>query len=132
VKTVSVDTACEATPSVAWGIRGAKSRPRSAAASVVAAFASLLVGCVIEPPAAAPAYGIAVGGPPPQPMQESPPSAPNTQAVWIAGYWHWTGVQYTWIPGHWEDPPAGRSWRAPHYSLRDGTYFYEPGGWMGR
>jgi hypothetical protein len=38
-------------------------------------------------------------------------------------------MQYTWIPGHWEQPHAGQQWRAPKYSLRDGTYFYEPGGW---
>jgi hypothetical protein len=41
-------------------------------------------------------------------------------------------MQYAWIPGHWEVPPAGARWRAPHYSLRDGTYFYEPGGWNQR
>lgn len=77
----------------------------------------------------APPLGFAVGAPPPEPMQEVRPTPPNVQAVWIAGYWNWTGVQYAWIPGHWESPPPGVRWRAPHYSFRDGTYFYEPGGW---
>jgi hypothetical protein len=49
--------------------------------------------------------------------------------VWIAGYWHWSGMQYTWIPGHWENAPPGARWRAPRYSIREGTYFYEPGSW---
>jgi hypothetical protein len=77
--------------------------------------------------------GIAVSGPPPQAVREvPPPPPPNVQAVWVAGYWHWTGLQYTWIPGHWERAPPGAAWRAPHYSFREGTYFYEPGGWAPR
>jgi hypothetical protein len=91
----------------------------------------VVTGCVVE---AGPATtGIAVSGPPPQPVREVPPPAPNNvQAVWVPGYWHWTGLQYTWIPGHWERAPPGASWRAPHYSIREGTYFYEPGGWAPR
>ncbi len=84
-------------------------------------------GCVVET-VAVPAPGVAVSGPPPAPMTETRPVAP-AGAVWIAGYWHWTGMQYTWIPGHWEQARPGAVWRAPRYSLRDGTYFYEPGGW---
>jgi hypothetical protein len=87
-------------------------------------------GCVVET-VHAPSSAVAVSGPPPDPMQENrPPTPPSARAIWVAGYWHWTGMQYTWIPGHWEQaPPPGARWRAPHYSLRDGTYFYEPGGW---
>ncbi|HXX66158.1 MAG TPA: hypothetical protein VEK07_03200, partial [Polyangiaceae bacterium] len=97
-----------------------------------AASVLLLVGCVVETAAMAPPLGVAVGLPPPEPMQEMRTAPPNVQAIWVAGYWHWTGVQYAWIPGHWENPPAGVRWRAPHYFLRDGTYFYEPGGWTRR
>ena len=85
-------------------------------------------GCVVEA-VAEPPRGVVVSGPPPQPMQDVRPSPPSARAVWVAGYWHWTGMQYTWIPGHFEEAPPGAVWRAPHYSLRDGTYFYEPGGW---
>jgi hypothetical protein len=50
--------------------------------------------------------------------------------VWVSGYWHWTGMQYTWIPGHWEGaPPPGAHWHGPRYSFHDGAYYYEPGGW---
>jgi hypothetical protein len=90
----------------------------------IVAFAA---GCVIE---AVPApVGVAVGGPPPAPMQETRPAPAAAQSVWIAGYWHWTGMQYTWIPGHWEAGPPGARWRAPRYPLRGGVYYYEPGGW---
>jgi hypothetical protein len=90
--------------------------------------ATLVSGCVIETSAAP--GGVAVSGPPPEPMHEarSPPLGPST--IWIAGYWHWTGMQYTWIPGHWEEGRPGVRWRAPRYLLRDGVYYYEPGKWF--
>jgi len=89
------------------------------------------LGCVIETGSvnASSNLGVAVGGPPPSPIRETRPPAPASETEWVAGYWHWTGMQYTWIPGHWESAPNGAKWRAPHYSLHDGTYFYEPGSW---
>lgn len=91
---------------------------------------SLLSGCVVETAQAPPANGIAVTGPPPQAMNEMRPAPPDARMAWVAGYWHWTGMQYTWIPGHWESAPPGSLWRAPRYSVREGSYFYEPGGWL--
>src|SRR5260370_19641791 len=79
-----------------------------------------LAGCVVEAGVAASAGvgggpGIAVAGPPPEPMAEPRPPQPPGETVWIAGYWHWTGMRYTWIPGHWERAPAGAAWHAPRY-----------------
>jgi hypothetical protein len=94
------------------------------------ALSCLLVACVANEPQA-PTRGTVVSGPPPAPMTEAgsqpPPPAPN--ATWVAGYWHWTGAQYTWVPGHWETPPHGARWMEPRYSSRDGQYFYEAGRW---
>jgi hypothetical protein len=73
---------------------------------------------------------LAVSGPPPAPLEDRRPwQPPEPGSVWVAGYWHWTGMQYTWIPGHFERAPAGAQWRIPRYSTREGTYFYEPGRW---
>jgi YXWGXW repeat-containing protein len=108
----------------------------AAAASVVLAaltLGTLGVGCVVEAGASGSiGGGVAVSGPPPEPMRETRPQPPDAQAVWVAGYWHWSGMQYTWIPGHWENAPPGASWHAPQYSIREGTYFYEPGSWSRR
>jgi hypothetical protein len=78
------------------------------------------------PPAA---RGVAVNGPPPAPMNEPRPPQPTSDATWIAGYWHWTGMQYAWIPGHWENAPPGATWAAPQYSSVGGSYFYQAGQW---
>ena len=78
------------------------------------------------------ARGVVVSGPPPSPIAEERSVAPNPQSLWVTGYWHWTGMHYAWIPGHWETAPPGRTWAAPEYVTRDGTYFYEPGGWRGQ
>ena len=98
-------------------------------ASFSLALMSFGAGCVVEGSVGAPPSGVAVSGPPPGPMREVRPPPPDAQALWVPGYWHWTGMQYTWIPGHWEKAPPGASWRAPRYNLREGTYFYEPGSW---
>ncbi len=98
-------------------------------AGVLALCAAAAVGCVANE-AATPARGVAVSGPPPAPLNEDHPAPPSAQAAWVAGYWHWTGVQYAWIPGHWEQQvPAGATWAGPRYVSRDGAYFYEPGAW---
>jgi hypothetical protein len=116
-------------------------RNRSAAAvaaSASFAFVALVAllallapaGCVVEAGVNASAgAGIAVAGPPPEPMVDVRTAG---EGVWVAGYWHWTGMRYTWIPGHWERPPAGAVWHPPRYLTRDGVYYYEPGGWARR
>jgi hypothetical protein len=120
------------------GTFGCRARPaRWASGAAVAAGASLALvvlassaGCVVEAGVAASAgAGIAVAGPPPEPMVDARPPG---DGVWVAGYWHWTGMRYTWIPGHWERPPAGAVWHPPRYFTRDGVYYYEHGGWTRR
>ena len=104
---------------------------RATSLALFAVLAALTVGvgaCVANEPAA-PTRGMVVSGPPPPPQQDAPTPQPSPQAVWVPGYWHWTGAQYTWIPGHWETPPPGVTWAAPRYSLVDGSTVYEPGAW---
>jgi hypothetical protein len=91
-----------------------------------------LCGCVVtaEVPVS---RGIVVSGPPPTPREEirSAPQSPG--ALWVSGYWHWTGASYTWIPGHWEVAPPGSRWYGPRYVQgNDGRYYYQPGGYAER
>jgi hypothetical protein len=98
-------------------------------ASWVAPGLLVVSGCVAAE-SAIPSRAVIVSGLPPAPIMEEPTPPPQAHAVWIAGYWHGTGVQYAWIPGHWEGaPPVGSTWRAPRYVSADGAYFYEPGRW---
>ena len=100
----------------------------SIAAVMLALAATSATGCVVNEPES-PTRGVVVSGPPPTPVREDRPAPPGPQAVWVSGYWHWTGMQYAWIPGHWDAPPPGATWNAPVYTARDGKYFYESGGW---
>ncbi len=93
------------------------------------AFVLALPACVATEPAA-PTRGYVVAGPPPSAVQEHPPAPPSADAVWVGGYWHWTGSQYTWIIGHWETPPPGAVWARPRYSSREGAHYYQPGQWQ--
>jgi len=99
-----------------------------------AALATLVtLGACVVTPTTPPPRGILVSGPPPALIREERSSAappPTPAAAWLAGCWHWTGLQYAWIPGHWEAaPPLNASWHAPAYVQNNGAYFYEPGGW---
>ena len=106
-------------------------RRKTQALVLTVAVATVPLGCVATV-YAPPPRGVIVSGPPPAPILEarSQPPPPGTGAMWVNGYWHWTGMQYTWIPGHWEvAPPVGATWVGPRYVLSDGVYVYQPGGW---
>lgn len=56
-------------------------------------------------------YGRPLAAVPAQPAYPVSPDAmvpqPSPNAVWVPGYWEWTGAQYVWAPGYWAVPPAG-------------------------
>ena len=67
---------------------------------------------------------------PPAPRAEEVPAPPHEDAVWVAGYWSWTGVRYVWLPGrHVRRPGSGLYWYPGGYVLRDGRYVYVVGRW---
>jgi hypothetical protein len=84
-------------------------------------------------------------GPPPPPLAEERPSAPTTAAVWIPGYWSWTGSQWGWIAGFWRDervampapqleipgaaPYPDAIWIGGTWTLRAGRYVWVHGRW---
>lgn len=88
---------------------------------------------------AAPVYSADVGQTvqsiPPAPVsepQESVPPQPSANAVWIRGYYEWTGSGYQWRSGRWEVPPVGtRVWvPATWQPAANGGYVYVRGHWQ--
>ena len=56
---------------------------------------------------------------------------PFIGAIWIGGYWNWSGGRHVWTPGHYERPHPGYRW-APHRwepGPRGGWYL-RGGGWI--
>jgi YXWGXW repeat-containing protein len=56
---------------------------------------------------------------PPEVIVEAHDVAPYAGAVWIDGYWNWTGDRYSWVRGYWSQPRPGYVW-TPHRWYRDG------------
>lgn len=83
-----------------FDVRGCRPR-RMKLQAILSTLAFVLVAltaCVAGYPDGAP-----YAPPAPLPEVESTPPAPGM--VWVAGAWHWNGVDYVWAPGHWESPP---------------------------
>ncbi|MDD2763514.1 MAG: YMGG-like glycine zipper-containing protein [Opitutaceae bacterium] len=68
--------------------------------------------------------------PPPAPPTEVVTVQPGPAAIWVGGYWVYTGYRYEWVRGHWEVPPPHcRSFVTPHWGRRRGNYVYIQGYW---
>lgn len=110
--------------------------------ALVAASAALtLSACVVAPyPGGRVVYNdsaydqeLAVTGvAPPPPYAEVVPVVPFAGAVWLGGYWGWSGGRHTWVAGHWERPRPGYGW-APHRWVQGGGQWHlRGGGWVRR
>jgi len=69
--------------------------------------------------------------PPPPKVAETVSPSPAANAVWIPGFWDYTGSSYIWNTGHWEiPPPVARQYVSPHWENRGGTYVWVRGYWV--
>ena len=50
---------------------------------------------------------------PPPPYAEVIPVIPFAGAIWLGGYWGWSGGRHVWVGGRWDHPRPGYGW-APH------------------
>jgi WXXGXW repeat (2 copies) len=68
---------------------------------------------------------------PPAVYTEVIPVMPYAGAVWISGYWGWSGRQHHWVGGNWVQPRPGFRWQ-PHYWQRNrhGGWVLHGGQWM--
>jgi hypothetical protein len=85
---------------------------------------------VVYQPPPPPVAEVVVAAPPPQPIEEVRPPQPFDAAIWIPGYWHWSGGQHLWVAGRWSARPSAFSWEQPHWDRRDdGRWAQRPGHW---
>lgn len=67
---------------------------------------------------------------PPAPYIETVPVAPYMGAVWIGGFWNWSGGRHVWVPGRYDHGRPGYSWNAPRWSPGPrGGWQRSGGGW---
>ena len=106
---------------------------------VVALSALALSACVVAPYPRQGAYYADAGGPvvvtdvaPPAPYVEVVPVMPFAGALWIGGYWGWSGGRHHWVSGRWEHPRAGYGWSPHRWEQRGGHWQLHPGGWVRR
>ncbi len=109
-------------------------------AAVCAAATWGLSACVVAPypqgqavyQQGAPVEGeIVVGMPPPAPYVEVIPVAPFVGAVWINGYWNWSGGRHQWVPGRYAQPRPGYRWQPHQWSQGPrGNWHLRGGGWV--
>src|SRR5512140_1374374 len=53
---------------------------------------------------------------PPAPRHEVVVVRPSKRHVWVKGYWHYAGDDWTWRPGAWVEPPRHHAhWVSAHY-----------------
>src|SRR5688572_16372485 len=68
---------------------------------------------------------------PPPPITENPPEQPNSDLVWIPGYWAWLSEtnDFKWICGVWRRPPPKHKWIPGQWSNNGGNWVWEQGFW---
>ena len=81
-----------------------------------------------------PAEYVVVQQPPayPPPPREVVTVRPAREAVWVQGYWSYSGRgnSYQWVPGHWEIPPGQyRTFVQPRWERQPQGYIYVRGYW---
>ena len=68
---------------------------------------------------------------PPPPRTIIIPPRPAPAAVWISGYWDWSGSRYVWVPGRWnaKPPHPGAQWTPDRWVKTHRGWVREPGRW---
>ncbi|MCE4537828.1 hypothetical protein LXT12_11260 [Pelomonas sp. P7] len=108
--------------------------PFTPAHAVALAAAVLLSACVVVPAHHAGYYeaapAVVVDAPPPAPYAEVVPVAPYPGAVWINGYWGWSGGRHYWVPGYYERARPGYRYEPHRWENHGGRWHLRVGGWI--
>ena len=85
-----------------------------------------------------PAYGgqgndgsvVVVDVAPPAPYVEVVPVMPYAGAVWLGGYWGWSGGRHVWTGGRWDHPRAGYRYQPHAWVPVGGRWQLHGGAWV--
>lgn len=67
---------------------------------------------------------------PPPPRHVRIPPRPAPTAIWIDGYWRWSGVEFVWVEGFWDrNPPPGKVWAPGRWVHTSRGWYWQPGRW---
>ncbi len=67
---------------------------------------------------------------PPPPRRIPIPPRPVVGAIWIGGFWRWTGFQYVWVDGYWDrNPPPGKIWTPGRWIHTSRGWYWDEGRW---
>lgn len=67
--------------------------------------------------------------PPPEPIPEAAPPAPNGNSFYVTGTWIYRDTRYVWRPGYWSPYHTGWLWSQPRYAWTPGGYVFTDGYW---
>ncbi|MGF1469198.1 MAG: YXWGXW repeat-containing protein [Sandaracinaceae bacterium] len=67
--------------------------------------------------------------PPVRTVEVVKPPRPADDAVWVDGYYRWSGTAWIWVGGHWERNRAGYYWVPPVADDREDAIAYHAGYW---
>ena len=113
--------------------------PRTLSLAALAS-AALLTGCVVapvpgqvyaEPGGYAVDTGVYAPVAPPAPYYEVQPALLFPGALWINGYWGYSGGRHHWNRGHYERPRPGYRWEPRRWDRSPrGGWYLRGGGWV--
>lgn len=67
--------------------------------------------------------------PPPDPVEEAVPPAPDANSFYVPGIWNYVEGQYRWRPGFWTGIQAGWVWSPDCYLWTPAGYVFVSGFW---
>lgn len=66
---------------------------------------------------------------PPASRTEVRPVKPYANAVWIDGYWKWSGGRYVWVLGYWTQSRPGKTWIPGYWQQKGRGWGWVKGHW---
>jgi hypothetical protein len=92
---------------------------------------AVLLTMIISPSESRASVGVKVRlGPPARRVTLVKPVKPFPGAVWVHGYWTFTGKRYVWSKGYWTKPRHGFVYRQPRWKKSGNVWYYHPGRWL--